>query len=244
MFGFIIFIALVIFIQLKMPIWKGKYAERLVKNKIEKLPKEYVIFNDLLFENHGYSTQIDHIIVSPYGIFVIETKGYKGWILGGEYSEYWTQVIYKRKHLFYNPIKQNAGHIRFLRRLLKCSADIPFIPIVVFNNNADLKVHISHSIVVNRRRLKRTIRQYRTVILDQRTMEGIIQTINQNRIIADKKKLKQHKLNTKFQQHRKTKLIKQGICPQCGGQIIMQRGKYGSFYGCSNFPRCKFTLKK
>ena len=127
--------------------WKGKYSEKLVNNKIQELPEEYVIFNDLLFESNGYSTQIDHIVVSPYGVFVIETKGYKGWILGGENSEYWTQTIYKSKHQFYNPIKQNAGHVRFLRHLLKCSVDIPFIPIVVFNNNAELKVHIVNSIV-------------------------------------------------------------------------------------------------
>lgn len=96
-----------------MPMWKGKYSEKLVNNKIQELPEEYVVFNDLLFESSGYSTQIDHIVVSPYGVFVIETKGYKGWILGGENSEYWTQTIYKSKHQFYNPIKQNAGHVRF-----------------------------------------------------------------------------------------------------------------------------------
>lgn len=89
--------------------WKGKYSERLVRNKIQKLPEEYVVFNNLLFEDNEHSTQIDHIVVSPYGVFVIETKGYKGWISGGENSEYWTQTIYKSKHQFYNPIKQNAG---------------------------------------------------------------------------------------------------------------------------------------
>lgn len=57
--------------------WKGKYSEKLVNNKIQELPEEYVVFNDLLFESNGYSTQIDHIVVSPYGVFVIETKGYK-----------------------------------------------------------------------------------------------------------------------------------------------------------------------
>ena len=50
-----------------------------VSNKLMKLPDEYVLFNDLLFENNGISTQINHIVVSPYGVFVIETKGYRGW---------------------------------------------------------------------------------------------------------------------------------------------------------------------
>ena len=112
--GIIIFFALVIFIKLKMPMWKGKYSEKLVCDKISELPDEYFIFNDLLFDSNGRSTQIDHVVVSPYGVFVIETKGYKGWILGGENSEYWTQTIYKSKHQFYNPIKQNEGHVRCL----------------------------------------------------------------------------------------------------------------------------------
>ena len=55
--------------------WKGKYSERLVRNKIQKLPEEYVVFNNLLFEDNEHSTQIDHIVVSPYGVFVIENKG-------------------------------------------------------------------------------------------------------------------------------------------------------------------------
>ena len=80
---FVVFFALAFFIKLKMPMWKGKYSEKLVHKEMLQLPDEYVIFNDLLFESNGRSTQIDHIVVSPYGVFVIETKGYKGWILGG-----------------------------------------------------------------------------------------------------------------------------------------------------------------
>jgi hypothetical protein len=45
----------------------------------------------------GKTTQIDHVVVSEYGVFVIETKNYTGWIVGDEKSDYWTQVIYKRK---------------------------------------------------------------------------------------------------------------------------------------------------
>ncbi|MBR6489156.1 MAG: topoisomerase DNA-binding C4 zinc finger domain-containing protein, partial [Muribaculaceae bacterium] len=34
-----------------------------------------------------------------------------------------------------------------------------------------------------------------------------------------------------------------GICPKCGGKLVQRNGRYGSFYGCSNYPRCKFTTK-
>lgn len=239
--GLILFITLAIFIKLKMPVWKGRYSEKLVNDKLLELPDEYTVFHDLLFESNGHSTQIDHIVISPYGVFVIETKGYKGWILGGEYSEYWTQVIYKRKQQFYNPVKQNEGHVKFLRYLLKTSFETPFIPIVVFNNDAELKIRAENQIVLNRRDLKRTILQRQTIVLNSEQVNWIIQTIQKNYTIANKEELKRHKDNAKNRQHEAENCIKQGICPQCGGKLILRHGKYGSFYGCSNYPKCKFT---
>lgn len=241
---FLAFFAFGIIIKLKMPIWKGKYSEKLVHQKMLQLPKEYIILNDLLFESNGHSTQIDHIVVSPYGVFVIETKGYKGWILGGENSEYWTQVLYKSKRQFYNPIKQNEGHVRFLRRLLKCSVNIPFIPIVVFNNSAELKIHVNNHIVVNRYNLNRAISQYHDAILNTTQINWIVNTIQQQRSIADETRIKQHKHNVQYRQYRAQNLIKQGVCPQCGCQLVLRHGRYGSFYGCSNYPKCKFTLNR
>lgn len=234
--------ALVIFIKVKMPMWKGKYSEKLVNDSLLSLPDEYVIFNDLLFESNGYSTQIDHIVVSPYGVFVIETKGYKGWIMGGEYSEYWTQVIYKYRHQFYNPIRQNDGHVRSLRYLLKNSFDIPFIPVVVFNNAAEIKVSVKDHVVVNRNGLKEAILQYNSKQLNREQVQWIVQTIQQNSTDADKEKVKRHKQKAKERQHRTQDRIRQGVCPQCGGKLVLRQGKYGAFYGCSNYPKCRFTL--
>ena len=56
------------------------------------------------------TTQIDHIIVSKYGIFVVETKNMKGWIFGGANQKQWTQQIFKHKSKFQNPLHQNYKH--------------------------------------------------------------------------------------------------------------------------------------
>jgi len=240
--GILIFIVLAVFIKLKTPVWKGKFSERLVSDKLWKLPDEYISFNNLLFISNGRSTQIDHIIVSPYAIFVIETKGYKGWILGSENAEYWTQCIYKNKYQFYNPIWQNEGHIRFLRHLLKCSDNTPFVSIVVFNNDANLKVHTPSHNVINRCDLLWTISQYQNPILSQDNIDWIINTIKQTRSDSNKENLKRHKQNAYSQLYRNKSRINQGICPKCGGKLILRTGKFGAFYGCSNYPNCKFTL--
>ena len=245
-FGLLLIVTFV-FLGAKIRIWKiemkGKVSESLAYHKMLQLSDEYTIFNDLLFNNDGYSTQIDHLVVSPYGIFVIETKGYKGWILGGENAEYWTQSIYGKKYQFYNPIKQNDGHVRFLRHLLKCAVDIPFIPIVVFNNSADVKVNIRNHIVVNRCNLTKVIKQYQNRLLSDETIAWIIATLQKYYIIADKEDIKSHKNNVKMRQYRTHAYINNRICPECGGTLVKRKGKYGSFYGCSNYPKCKFTTK-
>lgn len=221
---------------------KGKVSEGLSYLKMLRLSDEYIIINDLLFSDHGHSTQIDHIIISPYGIFVIETKGYKGWILGGEDSEYWIHSLYNSKYQFYNPVRQNDGHVRFLRRLLKDYGDIPIIPIVVFNNSATIKVNVFNHWVINRRNLLDTIRQYDTIAISDNDIDSIVKLIQDN-TKTDSTSKKQHIKYTKEQHNQAEIRRRNNICPNCGGQLVKRNGKYGSFYGCSNYPKCKYTTR-
>ena len=64
----VILVVLKLYVRNKKPEWKGKYSEKLAYHKMLELPDEYHIFNDLFFENNGYTTQIDHVVVSSYGI--------------------------------------------------------------------------------------------------------------------------------------------------------------------------------
>jgi restriction system protein len=103
---------------LRSPKVKGRIGEVFVSvAALKRLdPKVYRVFNDLVLprpDGKG-TTQIDHVVVSPFGIFVIETKNYEGWIFGDENSRQWTQVIYGKKSRFQNPLHQNALHVRAL----------------------------------------------------------------------------------------------------------------------------------
>ena len=108
------------------------------------------------------TSQIDHVVVSSKGIFVLETKNYTGWIFGSENSQNWTQVIYKRKEKFYNPIWQNFGHIQALKEYLgeNTTQDIPFSSIIVFSNEATLKFKetFTKSSVIQRRHLVKKLK--------------------------------------------------------------------------------------
>lgn len=233
---------LVTYVNKKKAEWKGRAAEKRVYQKLRKLPDEYVVMNNLLFQNNGHSVQIDHVVVSPNGVFVIETKGYRGWILGGENSEYWTQVIFRYKHKFYNPIRQNEGHVRFLKRLLQLPANVPFIPIVVFGDYADLKTEMNDHWVVYRNELKIVFRQYTTPVMDKATVDWAVAVLDANSALGEKQEVKQHKEHVNARIDRKAQTIEEGKCPLCGGQLVLRKGKYGKFYGCSNYPSCKFTI--
>ena len=107
---FSFFIYFIYLIDKKIPIWKGKAGEKEVIRKLKKLdPTKYTVLNDLFFKNGDKTAQIDHVIISNYGIFVIETKNYNGKIYGSENKEYWNVYLRKFHTKFYNPIKQNKG---------------------------------------------------------------------------------------------------------------------------------------
>ena len=109
-------------IKIKLPYLKGLFGEKFVSRKLFKLDSaHYKVLDDLLLPSNGNlnTTQLDHVVISNYGIFCIETKSYKGWIFGNANDKYWTQVIYKHKEKFYNPLRQNYAHTKAVEELIK-----------------------------------------------------------------------------------------------------------------------------
>ena len=236
----ILFLGLIVFLCFLLPD-KGELAEIRVHNLLIELPEEYHVIDNVIIGNNYYSSQIDHVVVSPYGVFVIETKGYKGWIYGSENAQYWTQNIFGKKYQLYNPILQNQGHVNSLNNLLGIPKD-RFVPIVCFNNDASLYISAPNSIVINRRRLKKTLLSYTATVISSDEKEKIISTITSHMKVG-KEAEKVHRFNANNKVKSSNEAIRNGICPRCGGQIIKRQGKYGYFYGCSNYPKCRFTMK-
>lgn len=159
----------VIAIWLSNPINKGAYGEYYVSRKLKGLSDEYMVINDLLLPASQGTTQIDHVVVSPYGIFVIETKNYKGWIYGNEKSEKWTQslisgrrygFITKDRYPFSNPIRQNMAHVNAVKALISSVGDFKIVPIVTFSDDATLCLTCPNYTVIHWWYLKRTIQLY------------------------------------------------------------------------------------
>ena len=187
-------ISLVIAYLLKLiyPKIKGQVGEINVKRELNKLGKEYIVFNDLMVFSDNKTHQIDHAVVSKYGVFVIETKNYSGKIVGKEKDKDWTQYIGKKINNMKNPIIQNHGHILALKDITKLK-EKKFISIVCFHDDVDLKID-NYNNVVKLSGLNKKIKSFKNVVIDNK--DEIKETIRKNNI-EDKEKRKEHVKNIK-----------------------------------------------
>lgn len=221
---------------------RGFFGEKSVAFFLSRLDQnQYKVIHNLMLSSQGRTSQIDHVVISNYGIFVIETKNYQGWITGTETSDYWTQTIYRKKEKLRNPIKQNFGHIQALKANLTEYPDILYIPIVVFTLRANLKVKTT-SHVVYTTHLLRTIRKYKEIVLSDTEIDDIYQKLLSLNVDS-KENRKAHVQTIQNELRVKEAKIREKICPKCGGQLVTRTGKYGSFIGCSNYPKCRFVVK-
>lgn len=238
------------------PTQKGKRGEKYVSKLLSQLPNDYIVLNDLVYYTSKGTTQIDHVVLSKHGVFAIETKNYRGEIYGDDDRKEWTQIIvtevrysknwyktytYVTKNHFYNPIKQAYSHVYKLKELLSEYPHLPIIPVVVFAGSADLSNVNCHNHVIYENQLPALISNYKSIYLRDDDLQKI-QTIlldNNKRQIVDNKT---HVKNIRKTEQEYRDKINSGICPKCGGQLIKRTGPYGSFYGCSNYPSCKYTL--
>lgn len=157
---------------------KGEQGEKEIRRQLSRLDRsKYTIINDVRFMIKGKVSQIDHIIVSDYGLFVIETKNYKGIIYGDENSTYWKQVIYQYKNNFYNPIKQNLGHIYALNFVLRRLPTLNYFSFVVFTHRSQLKVKTMTPVVYPHQLIKK-IKSQKTICISPALKRKIIQEIH------------------------------------------------------------------
>ena len=222
---------------LQTPMGKGWLGELLVKIIIGKTKEgEKYVINDLRLKiNDTKTSQIDHVLINNKGIFVIETKNYSGRIYGKESQGEWTQVLnYGRvKNRFYNPVKQNKTHAYYVSNVI--SEEIPLVSAVVFiQNNTQ---YIDSTGVFNLFGLYKLIRNGNTVFNAEQMKNAFDDLNNVNdRSIT----LGEHIENIENMLND----IENGICPRCGSNLVLRHGKNGDFWGCSNYPNCRFTKRK
>lgn len=235
-------IALLIMVKIYKSKIKGYVGERLVSKKLKKLNKrKYKIINNVLLKTSKGSTQIDHIVVSRYGIFVIETKNYKGIITGSEYDDNWNQILINKSETLRNPIKQNNGHIKALKDLIPELRYKNIKSIILFTKRAKLKVNCKSNVTYFNK-VNKIIKKYRNEEFTKEEVEEIYNKLNELNVNSFKER-KAHIKNVKRNIKHAEKSIRKNKCPRCGGELKKKRGKYGRFKGCKNYPQCTFKIK-
>ncbi len=223
----------------------GARGERWVANALRNgLPPDYCVINDVYLPlPDGTTTQLDHIVVSRYGVFVIETKTYSGWIFGDAQSSQWTQTIYRKKSRFQNPLRQNFRHKCALADCLGIPRDY-FKDIVVFNGDCHFKTEMPPE-VMRRGALASYIKSFTVPILKDKEVEDIASAISEWATSVGDEQKKRHVSNL----HARHAAVASGesapLCPYCGVQMILRvnRKTGEKFYGCSGYPKCRGMRK-
>jgi restriction system protein len=229
---------------LKTPWFKGLSGEWQVKLVAKlRLPAEtYHPIHNVTLPTPDGTTQIDHIFVSRYGIFVVETKNMKGWIFGGENQAEWTQKIYRRTTKFQNPLRQNYKHIKALETAL----DVPpetIHSVITFMGESRFKTEMPAH-VTSGGGYARYIKSFCEPVLSDTQVREVIATIESGRLTPSRTTHRQHVAQLKSRSNPNT----ERKCPKCGNEMalrIVKKGKTAGsrFWGCSAYPKCRVIQK-
>lgn len=198
--------------------------------------KIYRRFHDVIVPTSNGTTQIDHLLVSPFGLFVVETKNIKGWIFGSEDQPKWTQSLYGRKYSFQNPLRQNYRHTKCLEDFLDLDPTV-LHSVVFFIGECTFKTPMPANVL--RSGLRNHIRSYRQTLLSDAEIHRVIQAIQ---ALKNERSLN-HRNHIKSLRERYSST---STCPKCGSELVERTAKKGAnagstFLGCSRFPKCRYT---
>jgi len=232
---------LILIVIFKSPWFKGYIGEVIVNFTINiRLDKDdYHLIKNVTLPTEDGTTQIDHILVSSKGIFVLETKNMKGWIFGSEKQRHWTQKIFKHTSKFQNPLHQNYKHTKTLSSCL----DIPdskIFSVIVFVGDSEFKTEMPENVTYAGGFI-RYINSKQETILSATEIRLAIQKIETGRL---KPSIKTHREHAQHVKDIKVQKAFGKSCPKCGSTMVHRVSKKGAnagnkFWGCSQFPKCR-----
>jgi len=243
---------LLTFSFLKTPFMKGVFGEFKVNLMAKFLldKSKYTLFKNVTLPTVDGSTQIDHVIVSNYGIFVIETKNMKGWIFGSEKQKTWTQKIYRHTSKFQNPLHQNYKHTQTLQTALDIEPNTVF-SLIVFVGDSTFKTAMPDNVVYSGAYI-RYIKNKTQLVFTDSEVKNICTKISTNRLKPSLKTNREHVKHVKTivaekQRPTEVKPVLENpdiSCPKCGKSMVLRTAKRGGnqFWGCSGYPKCRTVM--
>ena len=231
----------------------GRAGEYRVARRLNRLPEDdyFILYDLMVTDERGFTTQIDHLVISRFGLFVIETKCYKGWIFADPQNRFWTQTLYaggrgwfarSEKHRFQNPIRQNWRHIYVLSDRLNLPRRY-FVNVVVFSGDALFMTDIPDN-VMDEKDVVPYIRSFDTPLFDRDRAVRIYDSVCElcSSVTKEQRKNHVHKLHVLHDAVSDSDRAPR--CPRCGAVMRLRhrRSDGAPFYGCSNYPQCHGTI--
>ncbi|MBE6757964.1 MAG: hypothetical protein E7552_05385 [Ruminococcaceae bacterium] len=232
---------------------KGGLGEQLAKHYAKTMTDTLVLHDILIDGSDEHTSQIDLLMIGSKGIYVAEVKMFsEATIYGDGKRSKWYYYAGGSKYEIYSPLKQNAKHIEYLKEFLKDFGDIPCFSIVtiicrdlkVSNINpkgGEIQTVVCNSLPAMKRAMQ-LIAKDKPAVWDNDRKQAIFDYIQSNQYVGKDARLL-HKQNVIAYKERLENTKAEKICPHCKTPLVLRKGKYGEFYGCSNFPKCRYTLK-
>ncbi len=208
---------------------QGKKGEDKVISLLKKEKLYHKVINNATYVvgKTLMSHQIDHILIHPHGVFVIETKNYYGDINAQTYDSFWLKTIKGKTEKIANPLKQNKSHTIIVNNLLNKKYEV--IPVVVFvRNNAP---YFDDENVINLKDLHLFIDSYPyQKELNKEEINLIYKILKEKETKITKK---EHLENIEYlkQFRRESQLemayaIEKRICPRCNHEMVVKDNEF------------------
>ncbi len=225
---------------LKSPWGKGQIGELLVRLFAHwQLDKQtYRRLHNVTLNTPDGTTQIDHVFLSPYGLFVLETKNMSGWIFGSEKQAQWTQKLYKSTFRFQNPLRQNYKHLKALETTLGVSPE-HLHSVITFVGGSTFKTEVPANVTQGIGFI-RYIKSFQQLVFSAAEVDAMLVVLQTGRRAPTLATHREHVQNLK----RRSDPAAERQCPKCGSALLIRTVKSGAkagqkFWGCSAFPKCR-----
>jgi len=212
--------------------WLGEKATSIgLRNVLDN--SIYCLVENVILPVPNGTTQIDLIVCSVFGIFVVEVKNFNGLIHGDANAAQWFHFSSGGFHAFRNPLRQNYGHVKAMAEFLNLP-ESAFVPAVFFVGNSAFANSMPSNVLSS-------------------GVAGYIESFQSRRLtdpqaVEAARRLRENKANF-FRTRQHVADLHQRLedaerCPVCHvGRVMMRTSSRDGrqFWGCSNFPSCQFT---
>ena len=232
---------------------RGSFGEYFAASYARRFIDALVLKDVLIDGGNGQTSQIDMILIGAKGLYVVEVKLYQGAkVYGDGTRSTWYYYRGGKEYDIYSPLMQNEGHIRSLKKLLADFGDIPMFSVVTMicksfrisniNPPGVIESGVCNSLP-SMKKVLQLIAKDKPAVLDDAKKRAIYDYILAHQHTGKEERQKHTEAVRELKKSVET-LKQNGLCPRCRVPLVPRKGKYGEFYACPNYPRCRYTQKE